>query len=88
MAGLQQRLERSRDGLNMCMRIGLTGASEADERVSSQSKLLRDKRMLVREDNRRHDAARLKRLGNGPHLDGFRPGADDQPDVAEPQSSP
>jgi hypothetical protein len=44
--------------------------------------------MLTREDDRGRNPMGHERTGNRPHLDGFGPGADDQPDVGETQPSP
>ena len=44
--------------------------------------------MLPGEDKRRRQAARRERIGDGLQLDGFGPGADDQPDIGETQPSP
>jgi hypothetical protein len=44
--------------------------------------------MLTGEDQGRHDAGGGERPRNGFHLDRFRPGPNDQPDVPEAQPSP
>jgi enoyl-CoA hydratase/carnithine racemase len=48
----------------------------------------RVERMLAREDDRRHNPMGHERAGDRLQLDGFGPGADDQPDVGETQPSP
>jgi hypothetical protein len=44
--------------------------------------------VLTGEDQRRRQAAPCERVGDGLQLDGFRPGAEDQPDIGETQPSP
>jgi len=44
--------------------------------------------VLARQDERRLQPALGERVRDGRHLDRFRPGADDQPDVGETQYSP
>jgi hypothetical protein len=71
------------------VRVFLTGAAERKVRVALQPELARlQSRMLTGENERRCDAPIGQGAGEGRQLDGFGPGADDQPDVRETQSSP
>ena len=55
----------------------------------AETKLVRPElRMLTGEHERGPAAASGKRLCNRGHLDRFRPGPDDQPDIGETQYSP
>jgi hypothetical protein len=44
--------------------------------------------MLTGEDESRREPARRQRMSDRRHLDGFRPGPDDQPDIEGSQYSP
>jgi hypothetical protein len=69
--------------------IALTGAIEPHLLVAAEPELGRIQgRVLPGEDQRGLQAARGERLGDGCKLDGFGPGADDQPYVGDKQPSP
>jgi hypothetical protein len=72
----------------MGMRITPSGAAEANAREDFQAKFGGFEQMLIREDDRGRNPMGHERTGNRPQLDGFGPGADDQPDVGETQPSP
>jgi hypothetical protein len=78
-------LQRIADGPDMRVGVRLAWAAKPDLRVARQPEIIRGKPVLVSEDQRRDDAMRKHCAGDGPHLDGFRSGADDQPDVGEKQ---
>jgi len=71
------------------MRIGLAGTAEIDHVQTAKPEIgAGQAAMLTREDERRPDATGGQRIGDRHHFDGFRSGADDQPDVEETQPSP
>jgi hypothetical protein len=71
------------------MRVVLPRTAEIDPPELVQSELSRiELRMLPGQDDRRRDALRRKRMGDGLQFDGFRSGADDQPYIPGTQPSP
>jgi hypothetical protein len=73
----------------MSVRVLSAGAAKVHARESIEGKLARlEMRVLSGEDQRRCDAARDQRARDGLQFDGFRPGADDQPNVRGTQPSP
>jgi len=85
----QQRQKRGCNRANMRVRILLSRTTELHVREPGQAELPRFKsRMLAGEDQSRRNAALGERESDGLQLDGFRPGADDQPYVRKTQRSP
>jgi|KBSSwiStaDraftv2_1062776.scaffolds.fasta_scaffold500595_3 hypothetical protein len=71
------------------MRILHAGTAEPLNRVGIEAEIARVQPwVLARQDERRLQPALGERVRDGRHLDRFRPGADDQPDVGETQYSP
>jgi hypothetical protein len=85
----QQRKQRHGYGVDMSVGVLLPRTAKIDPGEFMQSKLSRIQlAVLARENKRRCDAVRQQRTGDGLQLDGFRPGADDQPDIPGTQLSP
>jgi hypothetical protein len=73
----------------MEVRVLLAGAVEPGSRVGFEPEVLWPKLcMLAGEHEHRPTAAGSQRMCNRGHFDGFRPGADHQPDVGGTQYSP
>jgi hypothetical protein len=73
----------------MFVRIRLAATAEVYGGIASQPEIARiELGMLAGEHERRSDPTRGKRMGDGRQFDGFRPGADDQPDIDGTQYSP
>ena len=85
----QKRQKGAGHRLDMDVRVLVARAIQFDPGEGLQPELVRRQRgMLPGEDQRRDQAVRRKGIGDGFELDGFGPGADDQPDVGETQPSP
>ena len=72
----------------MHVRIGLAGTAEAPLREAIEAETRRIEPLLVGQDDGRREPAREQRVGQRGEFDGFRPGADDQPNVGRTQPSP
>jgi hypothetical protein len=72
----------------MDVRVFLARAVERDLREVSQPEAIGVEGLLPGEDDAWREPARGKRVGDRRQFDGFRPGANDQPDVGETQPSP
>jgi len=69
--------------------VRLAGTIESDRRIAFQAMLGRIERgMLAGEDQARLEAPRSEGVRDRCKLDGFGPGADDQPDMCRTQPSP
>jgi hypothetical protein len=85
----QQRKQRHGYGADVSVGVLLPRTAKIDPGEFIQSELPRIQlAVLARENKRGRDAVRQQRTGDGLQLDGFRPGADDQPDIAGTQPSP
>jgi hypothetical protein len=83
------RQDRQSDGAHVIVRIFPAGAGKVDGWKAIEAELARvQPLMLTGKNQARRYAARFERSGNGPQLDCFRSGANDQPDVGETQPSP
>jgi hypothetical protein len=75
--------------LHMPVRILVARTAEMDGGVVLDAEFHRIKCwVLIGEHKRRRQPAIAERMGDWCHFDRFRPGADDQPDIGEFQSSP
>ena len=73
----------------MEVRIFFAGQPEVDRRERAQTETLGLERLMLSGDDQvRRQPARRERMGDGREFDGFGPGADDQPDVGDTQTSP
>jgi hypothetical protein len=73
----------------MSVRVLPAGTVQQPAREAFEPELGRIERgVLSGEDERRHQPMRKQRAGDGPQLDRFRPGPDDQPDIGGTQSPP
>jgi hypothetical protein len=85
----KQRRKRRGHRLDVAVRVLLAGAAERDAGKAAEPELGGiEQRMLSGEDQDRREASRGQRAGYRRELDGFRPGADDQPNVSAVQPSP
>ena len=92
-----EQVGRSRETLNksvlnragMAVRVFPAWATQSLHRISAKAEVVQFKRrMLARKHERRRKPALGERVRDRCHLDRFRPGADDQPDVGRTQYSP
>jgi hypothetical protein len=73
----------------MPVRVFFAFAAEAHRRIRLKPEFGGiQTEVLICEHERRRESAIAERMGDGCHLDCFRPGADDQPYVRETQPSP
>ena len=73
----------------MRVRIFAAGAAQVDARIAAQAELRRVQRgVLTGQDQLRDNASNGECVGYGLELDGFGPGANDQPYIGKTQSSP
>lgn len=73
----------------MCVRIRLARTKQPHGLKAAEPELLgRQLRVLAGQHKRRPAAASGQSMCDRCHLDCFRPGADDQPDIGETQYSP
>jgi hypothetical protein len=84
----KQRQQLSGYPLNVKLRVFLPGTAETNLAEVSKAERLGVEGLLSRQHDRRREAARGERMGDGRQFDGFRPGPDDQPDIGETQPSP
>ena len=87
--GREQRSKRGFDPGDMRVGVLLAGAIEMQRGIYVQPMVARiEPSMLAGEDQRGRQPALGERMCEGGELDGFGPGADDQPDVRGLQPSP
>jgi hypothetical protein len=71
------------------VRVLFARAAEAHKRKAAEPELVEPQLRVLSGEHERGPAAESgERLCNGGHLDRFRPGSNDQPDVGETQYSP
>lgn len=82
-------LKRCSHCSDMPMRVGLASAEQLPSAEAVETKIAwAQVGVLPREDERRRKLALGERVRDGGQFYGFRPGADDQPNIGETQSSP
>jgi len=87
--GPQQRTHAVRHLANVVVRVLFSGAIQLNELEVPQAEVVEaEPWVLTREDERRPTAKSSQRMRNRGHLDGFRSGANHQPDIGETQYSP
>ena len=87
--GLQQRTHAVSHLANVVVRVLFSGTIQLNEVEAAQAEIVEaERRVLTREDERRPTAKSSQRMRNRGHLDGFRSGANHQPDIGETQYSP
>ena len=80
---------RPGDLSDMPVRVGFSPAIEAHGVILIEAEFDRIERIVLPgQDERGGKPERGQRASEGLQFDGFRPGADDQPDIGRPQSSP
>jgi hypothetical protein len=85
----EQRAQRRDHLIDMPMRVGLSGTMQVHGIEAAKPELVGpEPRVLSRKHERRLAAASGQRMSHRCHLDRFRPGADDQPDISGTQYSP
>jgi hypothetical protein len=85
----ETRQESGRHGLDMPVRILLAGTFQRLRQIAAEPEVSGiEDRVLARKDQPRRQPALGESMGERRQLDGFRSGADDQPDIYSIQPSP